>query len=67
MVSVVIVKNDDGIAIYIVPANVAPIERTAADDQCQQRCERSAHSASLTGAEPHGSDCSHRDAIVSND
>lgn len=54
MVSVVIVKNNDRIAIRIVPASVAPIERTADDDQCQQRCERTAHGSSLTGAEPHG-------------
>jgi len=59
VVSVVIVMNEDRIAIRIVPASVAPIERTAADDQCQQRRERSAHGSSLTDAEPHVRDCSH--------
>ena len=67
MVSVVIVKNEDWIAIRIVAASVAPVECAAADDQCQQRGEHSAHGSSLTGVEPHASDCSDRDATVSND
>ena len=67
MVSVVIVMNEDRIAIRIVSAGVAPIERTAADDQCQQRRERSAHDSSLTNPEPHGCDCIHGNATMSND
>lgn len=67
MVSVVVVNNEDRVAVRIVSASVAPIERTAADDQCQQRREHSAHGSSLTGAEPHGPDSSHGDVTVSND
>ena len=54
VVSVVIVKNEDRVAIRIVAAGVAPVERTAADDQCQQCREHSAHGSSLTRAKPHG-------------
>ena len=65
--SAVIVMNEDRIAIRIIPASVAPIERTAANDQRQQRREHSAHGSSLTCAEPHGPDCSQRGATVSNE
>ena len=67
MVGVVIVMNKDWIAIRIVSAGVAPIEGTAADDQRQQRRERSAQGSSLTDAEPHGPDSSHGNTTVSND
>ena len=53
MVSVVIVVNEDRIAIRIVAAGVAPVERTAADDQRQQRRKRAAHGSSLNRSERH--------------
>ena len=65
MMSVVIVKNDDRVAFRIVSARVPPVERTTADDQCQQRSEHSAHGSSLTCAEPHSSESSHGNALVS--
>ena len=34
---VVVVLNDEDVAIAIVAADVTPIQRAAADDECEQR------------------------------
>jgi hypothetical protein len=57
----VIVMEDDDIAVSIVSADVAPIERIAANENGEQRRDATANETTVDSGEPHPySDCSER-------
>ena len=50
---VVIVMNEDGTAVGVVAARMAPVERTPAHQNREERGEASSEQSITHGAQPH--------------
>jgi len=52
-VSVVIVMDDNNVAVAIIAADVAPVERASADEQCEERADRASKETLTDDAKRH--------------